>query len=45
MELRFAKHKGVTEFCKYENGVEGKLVKLKGNVDLSKFPEIKAGRN
>ena len=29
LELQFAKHKGQTEFSKYENGVEGKLVELK----------------
>ena len=41
LELKFSKHKGTTQFCKYENGIEGKFVKLKDSVDLSQFPNIK----
>ena len=41
LELKFSKHKGTTEFSKYENGIEGKLQQLDHTSDLSAFPNIK----
>lgn len=42
VEIHFGKNsKGTTEFKNYENGIEGKLVELGPDTDLSKFPNIK----
>lgn len=45
VELHFGKHKGTTEFCKYNNGVEGKLVQLSPDTDISAFPNIVPTKN
>lgn len=40
IELNFNKFKGVTEYCKLFDGMEGRIVKLSPNADLSKMEKI-----
>jgi hypothetical protein len=44
LSLNMGKHKGITEFCKFYNGIEGKLVKIKPKAvsqDLSDMKILK----
>ena len=41
LQMQFGKHKGLTEFSKYADGVQGKIVRIRSGLDLSKFWEMK----
>jgi hypothetical protein len=40
LQLNFSKHKGSTEYCKYFDGIEGKIVELLPGTDLSQPEKI-----
>jgi hypothetical protein len=44
VELSFGIQKGVTEYCKYIDGIEGRIVQLPKDVDISNIKKIKKSK-